>query len=59
MSGQIKYGWTNLQYIINGSSIEFAKNNKANFGPYHKHWYKDMIKIRQTFSLPKFALYSR
>ena len=27
MSGQIKFGWTNLLYIINGNFIEFVEKN--------------------------------
>ena len=39
LSSQIKFGQTNLLYIINGEVIEFAKDNKCVqtiFSPYHK-----------------------
>ena len=29
MPGQIKFGQTNLLYIINGNFIEFVENNKC------------------------------
>ena len=39
LSGQIKFGQTNLIYIINGEVIEFTKENECpdNFQSYHKH----------------------
>ena len=37
LPGQMKFGWTNFLYIINGNFIEFVKNNELypsfkNFG---------------------------
>ena len=39
MSGQIKFGQTNLLYIINENFTELIENNDVwtNFGPDHKH----------------------
>ena len=31
MSSQIKFGQTNLLYIINGNFIEFVKNNECSY----------------------------
>ena len=52
MYSQIKFGHTNLLYIINGKFIEFAENNECptKFGPYHKHCFSG-ISLRLLTSL--------
>ena len=39
MSGQIKFGQTNLLYTTNQNVTELVENNECleNFGPYHMH----------------------